>query len=366
MRGSAAGVDAESRFPLKAVDALRTVSAFGALVPRELGGLGLDLSTVAVSCQLLAAECASTAMVFAMHHIQVTCIERHRGHNAHFEALLADVAEQQLLLASATSEIGVGGDLTTSRCFVHRERDRFALRKSCPVISYGSQADGLLVTARARADALPGDQVLLHLPAADVKLRRTSTWDALGMRGTASHGYDITGSGAVAQILPEPFREIASCTMVPVSHLLWASVWVGIAVGALTRATSLVRGLASKATMANDLKRQHLVGANAKLQSLHAMLDRCLNRYEQEAADAESPLPLSWVVHLNNLKLEVSTGVFEIVAAALSVCGIDGYRNDSKYSVGRYLRDAASAGLMVHNDRLVEANARLLGAVRPR
>lgn len=366
VRGAAVVVDAESRFPTEAVNALRTSSALGALVPRELGGLGLDLSTVAASCRLLAAECASTAMVFAMHQIQVACVERHRGRNPYFEELLANVADQQLLLASATSESGVGGDLATSRCFVDREGERFVLRKSCPVISYGSQADGLLVTARATEDALPGNQVLLHLPAADVELRRTSIWDALGMRGTASDGFDITGTGAVAQILPEPFREIASRTMVPVSHLLWASVWVGIAVGALARASSLVRGLTSEVTMANDLKRQHLVGANAELQSLRATLDSCLDRYEREAVDAESAPTLSGVIHLNNLKLEVSTGVFDVVATALSVCGIDGYRNDSQHSVGRYLRDAASAALMVHNDRLIEANARLLGAVRPR
>lgn len=197
-------------------------------------------------------------------------------------------------------------------------------------------------------------------------MRRTLTWDALGMRGTESDGYDITGAGAVAQILPEPFREIAGRTMVPVSHLLWASVWVGIAAGALARASSLARKLASEATIANDIKRQNLVGANAKLQSLQASLDSCLDRYEQQASDAEAAQHLSWVVHLNNLKLEVSTGVFEVVATALSVCGIDGYRNNTQHSVGRYLRDAASAGLMVHNDRLIAANARLLGAVRHR
>ena len=50
----------------------------------------------------------------------------------------------------------------------------------------------------------------------------------------------------------------------------------------------------------------------------------------------------------------------EIVAGALSVCGISGYRNDSPFAVGRHLRDAHGASLMVSNDRILAANAAML------
>ena len=63
---------------------------------------------------------------------------------------------------------------------------------------------------------------------------------------------------------------------------------------------------------------------------------------------------------MNNLKLAVSQDVLGVVQAALNVCGIAGYRNDSEYSLGRLLRDSYSAALMVHNDRIVEHNASLL------
>src|SRR3954452_15063697 len=38
-----------------------------------------------------------------------------------------------------------------------------------------------------------------------------------------------------------PFAEIASNTMVPFSHILWAACWLGIATGAVSRARAFVR-----------------------------------------------------------------------------------------------------------------------------
>jgi acyl-CoA dehydrogenase len=48
------------------------------------------------------------------------------------------------------------------------------------------------------------------------------------------------------------------------------------------------------------------------------------------------------------------------VSEALAICGIAGYRNDSPYSLGRHLRDAHGAGLMVNNDRIYGNTAQML------
>ena len=42
------------------------------------------------------------------------------------------------------------------------------------------------------------------------------------------------------------------------------------------------------------------------------------------------------------------------------ICGILGYKNDTKFAVGRHLRDAHSAALMVGNDRIYATNASML------
>ena len=56
----------------------------------------------------------------------------------------------------------------------------------------------------------------------------------------------------------------------------------------------------------------------------------------------------------------MSTGVIDIIQRALLICGISGYRNDSPFSLGRHLRDAWSAALMVSNDRITTGMGKML------
>src|SRR5450631_3165706 len=70
-------VDREARFPAEALAALRSAGALSAAVPEALGGDGVSLEMIARSCFELGRRCSSTAMVFAMHQIQVITIARH-------------------------------------------------------------------------------------------------------------------------------------------------------------------------------------------------------------------------------------------------------------------------------------------------
>ena len=74
---AAAAVDRDARFPTESFAALRAEKLLSAYVPSEFGGLGLSLTQVCRICEILGQYCASTAMVFAMHQIQVACIVHH-------------------------------------------------------------------------------------------------------------------------------------------------------------------------------------------------------------------------------------------------------------------------------------------------
>ena len=116
----AADVDVQARFPKETVDAFRAEGLLGALVPTELGGLGHDLRTAAAVVRTVGRYCASSAMILAMHHIQVACLVRH-GRSEQLRDYARRVAAEQLLLASATTEIGIGGNTRNSTCFVERD-----------------------------------------------------------------------------------------------------------------------------------------------------------------------------------------------------------------------------------------------------
>ena len=242
----AAEVDRDARFPRESIDALRKAKLLSAYAPKEYGGMGLNILQVAKICETLGQYCGSSAMIYAMHKIQVACVVHHAQQSAFFRGYLRQLVEQQRLMASATTELGVGGDLRSSLCAIDVAGANFGLTKQAPVISYGEAADDILVTCRKSADAPASDQVHVMVRRGKYTLKPLSGWDTLGFRGTCSSGYVLTAQGDTAQILPTPFAQILAHTMHPYSHIVWSSLWSGIAMDAVKQARAFVRAEARK------------------------------------------------------------------------------------------------------------------------
>ena len=353
-------VDREARFPHETIAALRRERMLGAAVPRDLGGMGATIADVAAVCETLGRACASSAMVFAMHQINVACLVRHRRDAAYFSEYLVDLARHQWLIASATSEAGIGGDLRRSICAVEPDGPRTRLVKNAPVISYGEETDDVLLTARRAPDAAPGDQVLVLVRRADTRLTPAGTWDTLGMRGTRSLGFRLEASALPEQALPVPFADIASQTMLPVSHVLWSALWLGLASDAVGRARAFVRAEARRSPGVAPPGALRLAETVAELDTMRATVRSGLAEFERYQDDVEALSGFGFAIRMNNLKVAASRLAPQIVARALDVCGVSGYRCDSPYSLGRHLRDAHSAALMISNDRVLAANASML------
>jgi acyl-CoA dehydrogenase len=359
---NAASVDAQSRFPSEAVDALKEAGLLGALVPAELGGLGADFAAIFSICYLLGRQCASTGMIFAMHQIQAACVLSHHRNVEWQRSFLRRIAGDQLLLASATTEAGVGGDLSRSTCAVIRDGDRFTIEKRGTVISYGQQADAVLITARTGPEAQPGDQVIVVALKDQCAFEQTGSWDALGMRGTCSDSYILRASGHVDQVIPEPYHEISPQTMVPVSHLAWSSLWLGIATEAADRARTFVRKQKhpSGENVPPSMSAMRLADCVSRLQAMKANIVSATRRYEAARERPEGAMSIGLSVMMNNIKTSTAYRAVEVINQAMLICGIAGYKNDTPFSLGRHLRDAHSAALMVNNDRIDGNTASLL------
>lgn len=359
----AADVDRNARFPREGIDALKAQRLLGALVPPELGGMGLDIDALARICTVLGQHCAATAMVFAMHHIQLACLVRHGLQSPVIRDYLRTLADEQRLIASVTSEVGVGGDTRSSLCAVEVTGERFTLDKDATTISYGAHADDLLVTCRRAPDAAASDQVLVLLRQGDFTLEQTSQWDTLGMRGTCSPGFKLRSNGPANQIVPGAYGDASSQTMVPFSHVLWGALWLGIASDAVNRAGRFVRAAARKMPGKTPPTALRLAEVANKLQSMranvHAVTQECA-ALQTAPEGNEAMLGMGFALRMNNLKIYCSEIMVEIVHEALLICGIMGYKNDTPYSLGRHLRDAHSAALMIGNDRIYAKNASLL------
>jgi acyl-CoA dehydrogenase len=352
-------VDREGRFPTEALEAMRAGRLLGVAVPPEHGGEGASLAEIAGICTALGGACASAGMVFAMHQINMANLVDCGGEGAWCRELMARAVTEQLLFASATTEAGVGGDLRQSICAVETAGERFTLAKTAPVISYGEQADAIFATARRDPDAPSSDQVLVVLMKDATELDRFTTWDALGMRGTCSHGYRLKGEGAVGQILPKPFADIAAESMVAISHLLWSSVWAGVAGDAISRAQGLVTAEARKQPGALPPGAARLAEAFAKFRMIEGTVRECLARWEEARANPEAST-LSLALAMNALKVAVSTTALQVVDDCLMIAGLQGYKNGGPFSLGRHLRDIHSARLMIGNDRILASAGQML------
>lgn len=358
----AAAVDTEARFPHESFAALRQAQLMSAYVPEAYGGLGLNVQQICQLCEALGLYCGSTAMIYAMHMIQVACLVHHAQGSEYFREYLRKLVAEQRLMASATTEVGVGGDLRSSRCAVEVQGNRFTLTKEAPVISYGEHADEILVTCRRSPDAPPGEQVHVMVHRGEYTTQPLSGWDTLGFRGTCSSGFVLTSAGDVAQILPAPFAEILSDTMHPYSHLVWSSLWTGIAASAVNLARRFVRAEARKTPGETPISAIRLAEVDMVLQEMRHNVEGLARDYLEllAAGDSDALREFGFAIRTNNVKLASSQRIVDVVSRSLLICGIAGYRNDSPYSLCRQLRDAYGAALMVNNDRIMKLNATML------
>jgi acyl-CoA dehydrogenase len=356
----AADVDSKSRFPAESIAAARDARLISAAVPVELGGSGATMSELAEMCFTLGQACGSSAMVLAMHHIQVALLARHTRGVPAFEAYMRELVEKQLVLASVTSEVGVGGDTRTSVCAVERASDRFTLVKDATTVSYGEHAADLLITCRRAPDAAPSDQVLVLVRKGDYQLEGKGTWDAMGMRGTCSPPFKVISSGPEWQIFPGSYADQSAETMVPYSHILWASLWTGIATDAVNRAAAFVRADARRKPGTTPPTAVRLAELSVLIQTMRSNVWGAAADFDALGENRAALQTMGWALRCNNVKIAASEAAPQIVHKALQIIGILGYKNDSPFSVARHYRDVLSAALMVGNDRILAKSATML------
>jgi acyl-CoA dehydrogenase len=353
-------VDAQGRFPVESLQALRDARLMGILVSAADGGEGASLAEVAEVITLLGQSCASTAMVYAMHQIQVACLA-FSDVTPELAELRTRIAIEQLLLASATTEKGIGGDVRSSSCHVQLDGERFTLRKDAPVISYGPWSDAIFVTARRTVDSPPNDQVLVACPAGDLTLTKSSSWNAMGMRGTCSDGFILEAAGPAGYVLPKSYGELSAAIMLPTTHLLWAAVWLGIATSAASKAGAYVRKAARSNPGAPPPAARHLAELMQVIQQMRDLLSSGLARYASARTGAVNGTDsIPFALSMNAVKTTSSTLVVDAVNKALLICGLAGYREDGPYRMSRLLRDAHSAALMISNERIFQHSAQML------
>lgn len=334
--------DREGSFPIADIDDLREAGLLGLMVPETLGGMGATFSTYVRVARELAMGSGATALIFNMHAsvtgaLATTPDDLARAFGATDEFFAArDVVLQAAATGSlyqvAMSERGAGSRFSQMTTSYAPEADGWRLRGRKTFCTGAGHADGYLIVAKS-VDGQRLSQFLV--PASDTMVVE-QTWDALGMRATASndlvldvHATRDTLLGGVEGLAPLLAQAMPQWLVAS-----YAAVYVGVAESAVAAATDeiVARSLAHLPAVRARLGRADAATQAAWLAVLEAA------RRIDEAPGA--PDTNRWVYRA---KLLAGDTAMTVAASMVEACGTTATRRGA--ALERLFRDARCGSL---------------------
>ncbi len=234
----AAEHDRNGSFPFENIARLKETGYTTLVLPEEQGGLGADLVDFLLCQERLAQGCGATALAINMHLFGLgSMVERGDLLRPQAQSFLQAIGHERKIMGGGLTEPETGGNwgLFVSRAV--KDGDSYILngRKTftslAPVIDFFM----VLVTVQDPDAGLFGGTFIV--PRETPGLEIVETWDAMGMRGTASHDLVISEC-RVPQANVLRLRRIGEILPEDVSLFAWfslsiASIYTGIAIAAL-------------------------------------------------------------------------------------------------------------------------------------
>lgn len=234
----AAEHDQHNTFPFENVARLKETGYTALVMPAEHGGLGADLVDFCLCQERLAQGCGATALAINMHLFGLgSMVERGDIIRPQTQQFLQAVGRDRHLIGGGITEPETGGNwgLFVSRAV--KEGDSYVLNGRKVFTSLAPVIDlfMVMVTVQDPDAGLLGGTFLL--PKGTPGLQVIETWDAMGMRATASHDLVISDCRVplehavrlrpIGEILPEDVSVFAWFS------LSIASIYTGVAIAAL-------------------------------------------------------------------------------------------------------------------------------------
>jgi alkylation response protein AidB-like acyl-CoA dehydrogenase len=339
----APGADRDGTFPADDFADLRDTGFFGLMVPARLGGAGAGFSQYADVAYELARGNGATALIFNMHASVTGALSGVTDELAEAlglppEALAArddalKAAAGGSWYAVAMSERGAGSRLSRLATTYEPMDGGYRIKGSKTFCSGAGHADAYLIAARSPADP---SQVSQFLVPAGAGLRVEPTWDALGMRATASHDLHVDVT-VPADALLGGVEGLALAVAQLAPHWMvasYAAVYVGVARAAVDAAVEHVqaRGLGGLPAV-----RARIGRADAAVAAAHLVVREAARRVDEAPGDAETN---RWVWRA---KLPAGSTAAEVAASMLEAAGTSAMRRG--HPLERLYRDARAGSL---------------------
>jgi alkylation response protein AidB-like acyl-CoA dehydrogenase len=234
----------------------------------------------------------------------------------------------------AMSERGAGSRLSQLTTSYERVADGYRITGAKTFCSGAGHADGYLVAARSAADQSVVSQFLV--PATVDGLRVEPSWDALGMRATASHDLHLDVTVPADRLLGG-VEGLALVVAQLMPHWLvasYAAVYVGVARAAVDAA---VEHLTARGLTGLPAVRARIGRADAAVAAAQLTVEEAARRVDENPGDAETN---RWVWRA---KLLAGTTAAEVAASMLEAAGTSATRRG--HPLERLYRDARCGSL---------------------
>jgi alkylation response protein AidB-like acyl-CoA dehydrogenase len=334
--------DREGSFPVADVEDLRRSGLLGLMTPAPLGGMGADFATYAEVARELATGNGATALVFNMHASLTGALAmtpddlaRAMGATDAFFDARDDVlrsAARGSLYQVAMSEAGAGSRFSQMTTTYAPEGDGWRIRGRKTFCTGAGHAAGYLVVARSG----DGDRISQFLVPASEGMTVEPTWDALGMRATASNDLvlDVVAPGPALLGGIEGLAPLLARMMPQWLVASYAAVYVGVAAATVQAA---VEHLGTRRLGGLPAVRARVGRADAAVEAAWLVTAEAAARVDRAPG---TPDTNRWIYRAKLLAGETAMAV---AASMLEACGTGATRRGSPLE--RLFRDARCGSL---------------------
>jgi alkylation response protein AidB-like acyl-CoA dehydrogenase len=343
--------DAEATHPIESWHDVWKAGLLTTSIPREYGGLGLDMTTYVMMIERLAWGCTSTAMTVHMHSTAQRFID-FLGTHQQKTTFFSDVVEDGRLVASWGSEPGRRGGASPTQTILSPVDDGFVINGQKHFCTMAGGAFRYLVACAAQGFPGRTGTVMALVPRDNAGMKISGGWDTLGMRGTVSPA--VTFENCLVKrewVIGEP-GQAENCGIEKAFGLGYSAIYIGAAQRALDCAKDFVkknRFDPDPGTMAeNSLIQRHIAEMALALESARLLTYQSASRWnEVEETGFRTILE-------GRAKSRATEAALFVTSRAIQVCG--GRVAHKRYPLERIFRDVRTCTLMPPNvDRALES-----------
>jgi len=321
-------------YPAEIVDKMKQLGLFGAIVPPEYGGMGLDISTYAMIVEEISRGWMSIAGILNTHFIAVFLLVNY-GTEDQKQRFLPRLATGDLRACLAMSEPDAGSDVQAIKTVAKRIDDYFVINGTKMWVTNGQRAGLVILLAKTDPDAVPAHKGMsLFLAEKGTGITVSRNIEKLGYKGVETcelvfSDYIISEDNLLGGEEGKGFYQVMSA--LEVGRINVAARGVGVAQAAFEAAIKYAQ---SRKTFGKPISQHQAIQMRLAEMATKIEAARLLVRNAARKKDLGQRCDLE----AGMAKLFASEICYEVCLDALRIHGGNGYSKE--YPVERYYRDA--------------------------